>query len=605
MAENSKLNVLFNGVNGACYVQDSFLFFNSEQGVFKWSFATWMRSEKSKKTPKVRLTFTEGPLKLTRDDLHSDALEKAVIVADFVDDRDAFETFCSLVSSETAVTKVQKVPQPPPEPQPVPKTEVVEEPVQAVRETKDPMDTIRNQRKRLLEVNQNIANLYHQLVESAEGIEGGVVSEEDFWNHHSVDLIAILEQPEAPSHLDGFIATPPINEFVNGQRVYRYNPELGRAILSEDATIRALHKKFVVDKRYPEENFWKRILQSRHFYHMIGEKAPDNQILYDDIKGVPIERVHTSPPSVSNVLQQVDVHSELIRLDDLRKRRKASQPVKQRFGDNVTPDLKSSLFDRFNTHAAKIMDNCHVDNALGDSTADLKVIEERAEGERKQKIADVVCHDLTGHQSEADAQNDEMCIIRSLNMPGQRLNRGNSLGENRSDSKDQHKKISFKMRTANDNLRDIHDSLVQMKDVDILSYVKAPLCNDNASRRMFILNTKLCQTEKITQTVPLEYDNLTISKMRNFQMSIMEILQMYYRTHLPEEDKRMKLLLAIRQIKQHMEGQHDFVGSAHAAKALQTGLMNQITAVEVYDTKLKAFVADLRNQAQQRMSRPK
>lgn len=92
--------------------------------------------------------------------------------------------------------------------------------------------------------------------------------------------------------------------------------------------------------------------------------------------------------------------------------------------------------------------------------------------------------------------------------------------------------------------------------------------------------------------------------MQNFQRSIIEILQLYYKTLLPEEQKRVKLLMAVRHIKRELESQHEGELSAHAAKALQTGLMNQITAVEVYDTKLKAFVAELRNQAQRRMAKP-
>lgn len=55
----------FNGIAGTWSIDNGSLFFQVEQSAYKWSFATWIRSEKSKKSAKVRITFTEGPLKLT------------------------------------------------------------------------------------------------------------------------------------------------------------------------------------------------------------------------------------------------------------------------------------------------------------------------------------------------------------------------------------------------------------------------------------------------------------------------------------------------------------------------------------------------------------
>ncbi|GIX61509.1 uncharacterized protein BcabD6B2_09440 [Babesia caballi] len=604
MADSEARNAAFNGVAGSCRVQDGFLFFHTEQSAFKWSFATWIRSEKSKKTAKVRLTFTEGPLKLSPDESNADALDKAVIVADFGSDRDELERFCSLVSAETAASKAQKAVPAAPEPLPKPQDSPVAAAAPAPPK-EDPTTALHRQRKRLLETNDDIAHLYQQLVETADGAGEGVISAEDFWSHHSVDLIAALKQPEAPSQLDGFIAIPPTNEFVNGQRLYRYNPELGRALLAEDATIRSLHKRFVLEKQYPEESFWKRILQSRHFYHLIGEKVPENQVLYDDIKGVPIRSCPPTPPSVASVLQTVDPYSEMISFDDYRKRPPRPSTLSKRFGEHVEPEFRSSLFDRFNAHASKIIDSREYNSAVGDSASDMKKLEERAEADRKRKIADVTCYDLAACPGARDSHVDDVCVIHQLTMPGQKRSPVASFEEARPDGREPQKKIAVKMRSAADVMRDTQQWVAEMQGFDVLAHIRKPMNNDNVSRRMFILNTKLCQTEKITQTVPLDYDPATVGKMRSFQMSIMEILQLYYRTLLPEEQKRVRLLLAIRQIKRNLESQQDGGISAQAAKALQTGLMNQITAVEVYDTKLRAHVADIRNQAQQRMSRPR
>lgn len=594
----------FNGVPGSCSINDGFLFFQVQGGTYKWSFSTWMRSEKSKKTAKVRLTFTEGPLKLTDDESHSDALEKAVIVVDFEDDRDALELFTSLVSKQAAATKEQVAPAPSKE-EPVKATESVAQVEEPKRPSESPQSSIDEQKKQLLDNNPVVACLYQQLVEAADGGSEGVISANDFWNHHEIDVVASLKQPEAPSHLEGFIAMPPTNEFVNGQLLYRYTPELGKALLAEDETIRTLHKKFIIDKQYPEENFWKRILQSNYFYNLIGEKIPENQILYDDIKGVPIKKIETTPPTVSSVLKKVDMFSDLIRMDDHRKRPLPTLDVFKKFGKQVEPDFKSSLFDRFNSHSCKIMEGCQATNSavLTMSPTDSKMLEEQAETDRKRKIAEISCKDLAEAQDDTEHENDAMCFIQSLNMPGNKRTKAGSHEDGQGSGSTS--KIFVKMRSQADTAEDVKQWVESMREFDILKYLKTQKDSDNVGRRMFILNTKLCQTEKITQTVPLEYDPSTVSKMRNFQKSIIEILQLYYKTLLPEEQKRVRLLLAIRQIKRELESLQEGELSAHAAKALQTGLMNQITAVEVYDTKLKALVSELRSQAQTRMTRPK
>lgn len=122
----------------------------------------------------------------------------------------------------------------------------------------------------------------------------------------------------ARSNLQGFVAVPPASTVVNSQNVYNYTPELVDALLTEDETIRHLHKKLVVDKNFPEDNFWKRILQSRYFYNLIGEKIPENQILYDDIKGIPIKR-SLKRVDTNDVLTNSDLSSELITSHDTKK----------------------------------------------------------------------------------------------------------------------------------------------------------------------------------------------------------------------------------------------------------------------------------------------
>lgn len=118
--------------------------------------------------------------------------------------------------------------------------------------------------------------------------------------------------------MEGFLSVPPASTLVNSQNVYVYSKQLAETLLAEDETIRNLHKKLVLDKNMPEESFWKRILQSRYFYNLIDEKPPEDKILYEEIKGIPI-RKSQKKLDTNHILRISDPSSEVITLEDNKK----------------------------------------------------------------------------------------------------------------------------------------------------------------------------------------------------------------------------------------------------------------------------------------------
>lgn len=65
MSEYRFENVLIEGVKGTILLNNYDLLFVVDNHTYKWSLSNWIRSEKSKKTPKVRLSFKESSTKLT------------------------------------------------------------------------------------------------------------------------------------------------------------------------------------------------------------------------------------------------------------------------------------------------------------------------------------------------------------------------------------------------------------------------------------------------------------------------------------------------------------------------------------------------------------
>ncbi|AFZ81543.1 hypothetical protein BEWA_009570 [Theileria equi strain WA] len=590
--------VSIDGISGTCLINDASLSFRVSESVYKWSFSDWLRYEKSKKSAKVRLTFRENSIRLNTDNSDYDILIKPVIVVDFGDDRNKLEEFCALVSSETNKAKLASAPT----------SQIVEEPIivaEAPRKqghtakTGTEADNLSDNQKRLLEIDDTIAKLYSQLVDTKTSDLGNCIASKEFWDHHKLELVSATPQNTAESNLDGFVSIPPASNFVNGQRVFSYSKELASSLLAEDETIRDLHKKLVLDKHYPEESFWKRILQSNYFYNLIGEKIPENQILYDDIRGIPIKASALVHFDVNKLLSDIDSSSELLTVEDHKKAvpKKDRLHASKRFGKNIRPENTGRiLLERFNKHSSNIINACEslISNPIDttDRVSDYKTLQNRVENDRKRKLLIGECEDLQDNQS--DCLSNDLCLIKSLNIPGKDTDRINIKSE-QVNSRPIKVAISSNTGYYNKWLND-------MKTFDITNYFKESKTDHNISRRMFILNTKLCQYEKLIQLVPFEYDPTIVNSMKEIQLQIIELLQMYYKTLIPEEDRRYKLLNVVRSAKHQLELLE--VGmSVHTAKALQTGLLDQITAVEAYNTKLKSFVANLRSQNQPRISR--
>ncbi|BAM41842.1 uncharacterized protein TOT_040000222 [Theileria orientalis strain Shintoku] len=593
MVEFEYENVQLDGVDGTCVLNDFDLLFSVSNSVYKWSLSNWTRSEKSKKTAKVRLTFKESSVRLSPESSDFDSLIKPIIIVDFNENRDKLEQFCDFIANVS--NKSRKVTYEAQSPQEGLGSQSNDFSSQISTFEKIVADEIDQSKRVLLNSSVHLSTLYNTLISPVSDYHG-YITPKDFWDHHKLELTSKFVQPLARSNLEGFVAVPPASTVVNSQNVYNYTPELVEALLTEDETIRHLHKKLVVEKNFPEENFWKRMLQSRYFYNLIGEKVPENQIVYDDIKGIPIKRT-LKRVDTNEVLTSSDLSSELITFLDSKKTKRNNKflNIKHKFGKTFKPDdTRELLVQRFNRHSYNIIrdsqSNVSDFSNSANNGADSNSLESEVEKHRKIKLLDVSEKDL----QEKDRQEliSNLCIITSLSMPGQTQQQAKHLVK--SESTESVNKIQFKIRQS--SLTEAARWVNDLRHFDVSKYLSDYKNDDLVNRRMFVLNTKLCQSEKLMQLAQFDYDPSTVNRMKEIQKEIVEILQIYYRTLMPEEDKRGRLLTVLRSIKQKIESMNDAGISSHTAKALQSSLLDQITAVEAYDMKLRSYLSSLRSQ---------
>ncbi|XP_953339.1 uncharacterized protein TA10435 [Theileria annulata] len=609
MSEYKFENVLVEGIKGTILINNFDLLFTADNVTYKWSLSNWIRSEKSKKTPKVRLSFKESSIKLTSEISDYDILLKPVVVADFIDDRERLEEFSSLLSE--CSTKSRQLPKEQEVTKPSPKPLSVTTPTQESKTPKVVEENYEEAKKAVLDSNEKLLRIYNSLVGSEDGSEG-LIPSKDFWEHHKTELKTNISQQKARSNLEGFLSIPPASTLVNSQNVYVYSKQLTDTLLSEDETIRNLYNKLVVEKKFPEENFWKRILQSRYFYNLINEKVPEDKILYEEIKGIPIRK----PPKkldANHILRIADPSSEVITFEDLKKvdRNRKYMEVNKKFGKSFSLDeTRGVLVDRFNEHSLNIINECqsvslNLPSSPGPRSTD-EEIEAKAENYRKRKLLDTTIHDL---QEKEDQEVDSLCVISSLKMPGTQVEPPPSIVK--TESTESANKIQLKLHHST-SFPDRSRWISELRDFDIVKYIKDSKLDLKVSKKMFVVNTKLCQSEKLISSPQctkiyktnnkliynfiVEFDPNTVKLMTEIHQELMEVLQMYYKTLMPEEEKRSNLLSILRMIKHRIESMNDVGISSKTVKALQSGMLDQITAAESYDLKLRSYVAKLRSQ---------
>ncbi|CBZ55905.1 conserved hypothetical protein [Neospora caninum Liverpool] len=118
-------------------------------------------------------------------------------------------------------------------------------------------------------------------------------------------------------------------------------------------------------------------------------------------------------------------------------------------------------------------------------------------------------------------------------------------------------------------------------------------------RYMFVFNTKLCQSEKVAHVAALDYEPVTVSAVRVHQARVTELLQHFYASAVPDEEKRKRIIQALDATKNELERTQESTFGPYtgaATKALCMPLFDQINAAKLHHNKLKKLLSDLRAQ---------
>lgn len=205
MVEFEYENVQLDGIDGTCVLNDFELLFTVSNSVYKWPLANWTRSEKSKKTAKVRLTFKESSVRITPGIINSfytpscflessdfDSLIKPIIVLDFNENRDKLEQFCDYIANFS--NKSRKVSYQVEPSQETLGSQPTEFSSQVSTIDKIVSDEVDQSKRVLLNSSVHLSTLYNTLISPGSDYHG-YITPKDFWDHHKLELKSKFVQP--------------------------------------------------------------------------------------------------------------------------------------------------------------------------------------------------------------------------------------------------------------------------------------------------------------------------------------------------------------------------------------------------------------------------
>ncbi|SIO73607.1 hypothetical protein BmR1_04g05975 [Babesia microti strain RI] len=505
-----------------------------------WDVINWQKFEKAKKNAKVRLTFSKrcsyfisnnGNL-ASELELYEN-LQKNVIIIDFENNRDALEQLCNELST-AAVSKLKELQEAP---------KIAEKTLE--ENLKGNLEEEPNEHLLVLSQENEIKTLYNTLV---RGVNNALTADE-FWRNHREAITKYKPQIIGRDNASCFMASPPsFNDSIGSSEVY-YTEEMTSALLEEDETVRNIYNHVVGTRMMKKEEFWKQLFQSHYIYDLLGKKFDGNKVLYYEIQGIPINPTNDNFGDHSEV-ELISKLSFPDKKSDRNPFNKLYDSLSYRFGPHMK--YKEPTYDsfvlRFNRHSSRLINE--LDKTLATQT-----------------------------------EQDEISKERKRNLVLEALRFDDLLQES----------VKQVNTISKENLLEEHHIMNVKRESKplIVSSIK-PLNMDamySTGKRIFIVNTKSCQTDK-TRLISLEYDPPTVDRVRQIQLQLIQLLQVFYKTLIHQDVERRRLLVAMRDIKLKLDQSQEksLADYAGVSKALHAGLLDQINTAECYDVRIRNFI---------------
>ncbi|CAA9987811.1 conserved Plasmodium protein, unknown function [Plasmodium knowlesi strain H] len=120
----------------------------------------------------------------------------------------------------------------------------------------------------------------------------------------------------------------------------------------------------------------------------------------------------------------------------------------------------------------------------------------------------------------------------------------------------------------------------------------------NIGRLLFVSNTKKCQSNQSMLIGTIEYEQHILDIVKDYHVKVNYLLNLFYTSCIPEQDKRNKILENLSKIKEEVQAkQEEYNSVLIMGKPLLIHLFEQISICKKFNEKLDRYIQEKRKKA--------
>ncbi|KEG03467.1 conserved Plasmodium protein, unknown function [Plasmodium vinckei vinckei] len=432
---------------------------------------------------------------------------------------------------------------------------------------------------KIFESDERLKNLYRMC------IENDILDEKEFYKIHKND---IYEHKYILSSNDKNILKEPIyiSEEQKINKNVEINKEVSKLILSENKKLKKLHDYYIENNILNEGTFWYFLFNNKYSHLFFYDKNEKDIMANKNFLNIQQTNQHSFENlmyNLENVNQDIKGTLEKCILSEYLST-KSSDKKNLIFKNNYYFNEENPEGFGILTNEKLITNNHNSLNLLINKFNNYCI---RMVKEKKFTI-DQFYDDLNEKINDTNLSDDTHEKKELLfNLEKKKNNLCNLQNEDKGATKDllQNKENLDKQFSIfmDDLITNKHNTSKNYSDLFAIG------------RQLFVLNTKKCQSNQSLLIGTIDYEQHILDIVKDYHVKINYLLNLFYTSYIPEQNKRDKILENLSKIKDEIQAkQEEYNSVLIMGKPLLIHLFEQITICKKFNEKLNKYIQEKR-----------
>ncbi|CAD2109532.1 conserved Plasmodium protein, unknown function [Plasmodium vinckei] len=435
---------------------------------------------------------------------------------------------------------------------------------------------------KIFESDERLKNLYRMC------IENDILDEKEFYKIHKND---IYEHKYILSSNDKSILKEPIyiSEEQKISKNVEINKEISKLILSENKKLKKLHDYYIENNILNEGTFWYFLFNNKYSHLFFYDKNEKDIMANKNFLNIQQTNQHSFENlmyNLENVNQDIKGTLEKCILSEYLST-KSSDKKNVIFKNNYYFNEENPEGFGILTNEKLITNNHNSLNLLINKFNNycIRMVKEKKftidqfYDDLNEKINDTNLSDDTHEKRE---------LLFNLEK------KKNNLCNLQNEDKDATKKLLQNKENLDKQFSIFMDDLITNKHNTSKNYSDLFAIG----RQLFVLNTKKCQSNQSLLIGTIDYEQHILDIVKDYHVKINYLLNLFYTSYIPEQNKRDKILENLSKIKDEIQAkQEEYNSVLIMGKPLLIHLFEQITICKKFNEKLNKYIQEKRKKA--------